>query len=230
MSFHSVLFHSISIHFIPFNLIPFQSISINLILFYSIPYHFIPIHLISFYFAALHFIILHFIWKDVGAEADRFTGKGGSGGGPGPRRMSTAAGDKYGGMSDGAAVHSKWDGTWCVVIVRCPFSAIWRRIPRPPSLLWRLQIHFLHLPFPWLQVGRPCHSASQRALWQGCGTDRKIFHPYSCAQWPPHLCKLRRGEAKGKDYRVQNHKNHSFLATSKGHGTEGWPPDPWPLA
>ena len=58
--------------------------------------------------------------KDGGAEAESPTGRGGPGGdlsgSPGPRRTSNAAGNKDSGMADGAAVHSKWDGTGCEVM------------------------------------------------------------------------------------------------------------------
>ena len=69
-------------------------------------------------------------------------------GGPVPRLTSTAASDKDRDMADGAAVHGKWDGTGCAGMARFPVPAIWPRPPRPPSLLRRLQHHFLHLPCP----------------------------------------------------------------------------------
>ena len=49
--------------------------------------------------------------EDGSVDLEHPTGRGGPGrypnGGPGPRQMLTAAGDKHGGMAYGAAVHSK---------------------------------------------------------------------------------------------------------------------------
>ena len=84
-------------------------------------------------------LYLPLIGKDVSAEAERPDGGGGPGGylsrGPGPRIPSTATGNKYRGMDDGAAVHSKWDGTGCEGMAICPLPVIWNSAPRPPSLL-----------------------------------------------------------------------------------------------
>ena len=44
-----------------------------------------------------------------------------------------------------------------------------------------------------------------------------------------HLGRLRCEEAKGKAGQVQSHNSHSLYSTARGHGTEGRPPDMWPL-
>ena len=66
--------------------------------------------------------------KDGGAEAEHHFVEEDPGGDligvPGPRRQSTATGNKNVGMADGAAVHNKWDGTGCAGVVRCPLPAI----------------------------------------------------------------------------------------------------------
>ena len=89
-----------------------------------------------------------------GAETERPEGRGGPGrepsGVPGPRRKPIAAGNKYGGVADGAAVNGKWSGTGCAVMARCPLPYIWPRAPRPTPLLRRLQQHFLYMPCPRL--------------------------------------------------------------------------------
>ena len=101
--------------------------------------------------------------------------------------------------------------------------------PRPPSLLWRMKHHFIRHIWPWLQAGQPCNDTSQRAPWPGCGPVWQSIHPFSHAQQPPHFCRLRREYAKGKSGQVQSHNSHSGHTTARGHVTEGWLPDRWPL-
>ena len=130
-------------------------------------------------------------------------------------------------MADSAAVNGKWDGTGCAGMARCPLPAKWPWSPIPHLLLQRLQLQFIYIPCPWLKAGRTYIGTSQWDLWQGYGPGRKILHTYSCARRSPHLCRLRCEEAKGKSGQVQSHIRH---ATTRVHGTEGWPYDPWPLA
>ena len=64
---------------------------------------------------------------------------GGTGGDPGgcpcPSCSLLEAGDKYGGMANGVAIDSKWDGTGCAGMVRCPFPVIWSRSPGHTQIL-----------------------------------------------------------------------------------------------
>ena len=74
-----------------------------------------------------------------GEEAERNVVGGGTGGDPGgcpcPSRMPPAAGEKYGGMADGAAVNSKWYGTGCAGMARCPIPAIRPKSPITPQIM-----------------------------------------------------------------------------------------------
>ena len=81
------------------------------------------------------------IWegKKSGAKAERPAGGGDPGRdlrlGPGPRRPSTVTSNEDGVVSDGVAVHSKWDGTGCEGMARCPIPVVWPKFHRPLSLL-----------------------------------------------------------------------------------------------
>ena len=72
--------------------------------------------------------------KDGGVEAGRPASGGGPGrdlsGSPGPRKPSTAMGNKDGGMAHSAAVHSKWYETVCAGMARFPIPVIWTRAPQ----------------------------------------------------------------------------------------------------
>ena len=54
---------------------------------------------------------------------------------PYPSCTPLAAGDKYGGMADGAAVKSKRDRTGCAGMARCLIPAIWPRSSRSNHIL-----------------------------------------------------------------------------------------------
>ena len=63
-------------------------------------------------------------------------------------RTPLALGDKYEGMTDGAAVNIKRGGTGCAEMTRCPLPTICTRSPRPPQILLRLQRRLLYMTRP----------------------------------------------------------------------------------
>ena len=130
----------------------------------------------------------------------------GTGGDPGgclcPSHTPLAVGDEDGGMADGAAVNSKWDETGCAGMARWPLPEILPRDPRPLQVLWLLQRRLINTQYPWLQEGRPSHGLSQWYQWRGRRPGRQSLYSNARAWLTPHICRLRRVEAKGTTGRV----------------------------